>query len=182
MSSSPSLPPIPVPAVPQRKARGFGRGRIPDTYDHNDKLLVDLYGMQNLDMKEIYQPILDKVQKHTTLSLEGSCPPVYHQLGKGSCVANATAAALRFAWKNSTPQVSVPYDEFEPSRLWIYYYARLVENDRIHLEFRDTGCEIRNTLKVLKRKGVCREQDWKYLSKTESDNGQRYKHRLPNTS
>ncbi|KAK4695427.1 hypothetical protein P7C71_g2316, partial [Lecanoromycetidae sp. Uapishka_2] len=161
--------PLPVPAVPQQAARGFGTGWIHDDYDHNDKLLVDLYGMQRLEMKEVYQAIVEKAEQRTKVNLKGSCPPVYNQFGLGSCVANATAAALRFAWKNSIVHLSTPYDEFDPSRLWIYYYARLLDNERKDLEFRDTGCNIRDALKVLKKKGVCTEQAWKYLSKAEAD-------------
>lgn len=82
--------------VPSRAAHGFGTGWIPGN-DHNDKLLVDLYGMQRLDMKEVYQTIFEKAEQRTKVTLEESCPPVYNQFGLGSCVANATAAALRFA-------------------------------------------------------------------------------------
>ena len=163
--------PLPVPPVPQQAARGFGTGWIPDDYDHNDKLLVDLYGMQRLDMKEVYQTIVEKAEQRTKATLEDSCPPVYNQFGLGSCVANATAAALRFAWKNSFLHYSTPYEEFDPSRLWIYYYARMMGNTRKDLAFRDTGCQIRNALKVLLEKGVCTEEAWPYLNSEESQAG-----------
>ncbi|KAL8829316.1 MAG: hypothetical protein Q9170_006221 [Blastenia crenularia] len=161
--------PVPVLPVPEHTAHGFGTGWIKDNYDHNDKLLVDLYGMQRLDMKEVYQTIFEKAEKRTKVNLEASCPPVYNQFSLGSCVANATAAALRFAWKNSVVHLSMPYEDFDPSRLWIYYYARLLNNERKDLEFRDTGCQIRDALKVLKKKGVCSEQAWEYLSEAEAD-------------
>jgi C1A family cysteine protease len=157
--------------IPQQTARGFGTGWIPDDYDHNDNLLGDLYGMQRLPMKEVYQNIFEKAEKRTKFTLEDSCPPVYDQLDLGSCVANATAAALRFAWKNSFAHFSTPYEEFDPSRLWIYYYARMIGNDRKDLEFRDTGCQIRDALKVLKNKGVCTEEAWPYLKPAESQAG-----------
>lgn len=170
------MAPDPLP-VPSHAAYGFGTGWIPDDYDQNDKLLVDLYGMQNVDMKDVYQTIFEKAEQRTKVTLEDSCPPVYNQFSLGSCVANATAAALRFAWKNSHAHLSTPYDEFDPSRLWIYYYARLLGNKRNDLEFRDPGCNIRNALKVLKNKGVCTEQAWKYLSKAEADTGKLHKDR-----
>lgn len=172
--------PLPVPPVPQQAARGFGTGFIPDDYDHNDKLLADLYGMQRLNMKDVYQTIFEKAEQRTKVNLEASCPPVYNQFGLGSCVANATAAALRFAWKNSVVHLSMPYDEFDPSRLWIYYYARLLDSKGKNLEFRDTGCQIRNALKVLKKKGVCTEQAWEYLSKAEANAGKLHKDRPSN--
>lgn len=151
--------------------RSYGKGWIPDEYDHNDKLLGDLYGMQRLDPKEVYQIISDKAQKRTKFTLEDSCPPVYQQLDLGSCVANATAAALRFAWRNSAVNCSSPYEDFDPSRLWIYYYARLLANNRSDLAFRDTGCQIRDALKVLQKKGVCTETAWPYLDEAESKAG-----------
>ena len=162
---------LPVPSVPHRTAHGFGTGWIKDDYDHNDNLLADLYNMQEADMKDVYQIIVEKAEKRMKVNLEASCPPVYHQFALGSCVANATAAALRFAWKNSAVHISIPYEEFDPSRLWIYYYARLLDNKRNDLEFRDTGCQIRDALKVLKKKGVCTEEAWTYLSEAEADAG-----------
>ena len=169
--------PLPVPPAPQQAARGFGTGYIPDDHDQNDKLLVDLHGMQYLEMKDVYQTIIEKAEQRTKFTLEDSCPPVYNQFQLGSCVANATAAALRFAWKNSLVHYSTPYEEFDPSRLWIYYYARLLDKPGRDLEFRDSGCQIRNALKVLKNKGVCAEVDWPYLNEEESDAGKLYKDR-----
>jgi C1A family cysteine protease len=122
-------------------------------------------------MKEVYQTIVEKAEKRTKFTLRDSCPPVYNQLDLGSCVANATAAALRFAWKNSFVHYSTPYEQFDPSRLWIYYCARMIENTRTDLEFRDAGCQIRNALKVLKKKGVYTEEAWPYLNPAESKAG-----------
>lgn len=146
--------------------RVFGTGWIPDKHDDNDKTLVDLYGMQREGMQDVYQIMLEKAKKRTKVNLEGSCPPIYNQLALGSCVANAVAAALRFAWKNTILHISTPYEDFDPSRLWIYYYARQLGAPG--RQFRDTGCEIRNALKVLKNKGACTEQAWPYLTPEES--------------
>lgn len=131
--------------------------------------------MQNPDVKDVYQTTFEKAQERKKFTLEDSCPPVYNQFGLGSCVANATAAALCFAWKNCSAHFAEPYEDFQPSRLWIYYYAGLLDNKRNDLEFRDTGCNIRNALKVLKNKGVCTEDAWKYLTKEEAAIGMFYK-------
>lgn len=155
-------------------SHNFGTGYVPDVHDPNDKLLVDLYGIRHEDMEGVYQAICEKAEELTNVTLEGSCPPVYNQFALGSCVANATAAALRFAWKTSVAHLASRYDEFDPSRLWIYYYARLLPISEEDLEFRDTGCQIRDALKVLKKKGVCTEQAWKYLTEAEANEG---KHR-----
>ena len=121
-------------------------------------------------MDDVYQQLTD-ADKHRKFTLEGSCPPVYNQLQLGSCVANAVAAGLRFAWKNSHAHIASPYKDFDPSRLWIYYYARLLGPQGIAAEHRDTGAQIRNALKVLKKKGVCEEQAWPYLTKEQSLEG-----------
>ena len=105
---------------------------------------------------------------------EESCPLLYDQLSLGSCVANATAAALRFAWQNCFLHLSTPGDEFNPSRLWTYYYARLVGNTETDMAFKDTGCQIRDAFRALKNKRVWTEEAWKYLSKEESKAGNPY--------
>ncbi|KAJ9612390.1 hypothetical protein H2200_003987 [Cladophialophora chaetospira] len=102
---------------------------------------------------------------------------VYDQVDTGSCVANATAAAYRFcAHKiNATSQSKVLDD---PSRLFIYYNARLLpalEEAKFTTQSGNTpktvpfptgsidpkgGSENRNSFKGMNIYGVCSEKTW----------------------
>lgn len=68
---------------------------------------------------------------------------IYDQSNLGSCVANATGACYKFL--NPT---------FDPSRLFIYYNARSLEET----VSTDSGCQIRDAIKSLARQGVCKEE------------------------
>jgi C1A family cysteine protease len=78
------------------------------------------------------------------VDLRPLCPPVYNQGNVGSCTANALAAAYQFDQTK---------EHFMPSRLFIYYEERVLENT-VHA---DEGAEISSGIKVLKNKGVCPE-------------------------
>jgi C1A family cysteine protease len=80
------------------------------------------------------------------------CPPVYDQLELGSCTANAIAAALEF---DRDKQRLV---DFIPSRLFIYYNERVIENS---VGF-DSGAQIRDGIKSVNTVGACQEADWPY--------------------
>lgn len=73
--------------------------------------------------------------------------PVLSQGKLGSCTANATSNAILFFLKRSKKK------EFQPSRLYIYYFSRLLENS---IEI-DAGCEIRNVMKAVANYGACEE-------------------------
>jgi C1A family cysteine protease len=85
-------------------------------------------------------------------SLRESMPPVLDQKSLGSCTANATANALHFCL-NKEKQV-----EFAPSRLYMYYYTRLIEGTVDE----DSGAMIRDCMKELKTYGSCHESLWPY--------------------
>jgi len=78
--------------------------------------------------------------------------PVLSQGDLGSCVANATSSAILFFQKRSKKR------EFQASRLYIYYFSRLVENS-IYI---DAGCEIRTAMKAVAKYGACREELFPY--------------------
>jgi C1A family cysteine protease len=80
--------------------------------------------------------------------------PVYNQGEIGSCTANALAAAVQFdrLKANETPA-------FEPSRLFIYYNERLIENDVAI----DAGANLSDGVKSLAEQGVCSEELWPYI-------------------
>ena len=87
------------------------------------------------------------------VDLSPNCPPVYDQGQLGSCTANAIGAAFEFNLMKQNAQV------FMPSRLFIYYNERVIENT-VNV---DNGAQIRNGVKTLNKLGVCDEQGWAYV-------------------
>lgn len=88
-----------------------------------------------------------------SVDLRPQCPPVYDQGQIGSCTANAIGAAVEFAEiKEQQAQ------EFTPSRLFIYYNERVMENTVAQ----DAGAQIRDGIKSVAKQGVCPESEWPY--------------------
>ena len=87
------------------------------------------------------------------VDLRPGCPPVYDQGQLGSCTANAIAGAIEFEQKKQ----SLP--EFTPSRLFIYYTERVLENTSPSV---DGGAAIRDGIKSVAGQGVCKEASWPY--------------------
>ena len=88
-----------------------------------------------------------------SIDLRNKCPSVYDQGEIGSCTAQALAAA--FELKDGINNT------FTPSRLFIYYNERLLENS-IH---EDSGALLSDGIKTLEKYGVCDEKDWPYDTK-----------------
>jgi C1A family cysteine protease len=79
--------------------------------------------------------------------------PVFDQGLLGSCVANATCAALGLAMTRAAIK-----DASIRSRLFVYFNARAIEGD-IHT---DTGTTIEAGVSAIKKSGACPEADWPY--------------------
>jgi C1A family cysteine protease len=80
-------------------------------------------------------------------------PNVYDQGNLGSCTANAIAAALQFT------QIKQKEPDFVPSRLFIYYNERVME-DSVNS---DAGAEIRDGVKSVNKLGAPPEKLWPYV-------------------
>ncbi|MEA2510175.1 MAG: hypothetical protein QOG21_2257 [Actinomycetota bacterium] len=80
------------------------------------------------------------------------CPPVYDQGQLGSCTANAIGGMLQFDQKKQKAQ------DFQPSRLFIYYGEREMEGTISS----DSGAMIRDGIKVVNTLGAPQETDWPY--------------------
>ena len=86
------------------------------------------------------------------VDLRPFCPGVYDQGQIGSCTANAIAAAYEYDLRKQA------LADFVPSRLFIYYNERVMENT----VGTDSGAQIRDGIKVLNTQGVCHETSWPY--------------------
>jgi|SRR6185437_3450450 len=87
------------------------------------------------------------------VDLTSNCPTVYDQGQLGSCTANAIAGAFQFElMKQNSPL-------FAPSRLFIYYNERVVENT-VNM---DSGAQIRDGMNCISNQGVCPEDMWPYV-------------------
>lgn len=84
----------------------------------------------------------------------GFIPPVLDQGTLGSCGANQISNSLRFCLR----KIKSP-DDFQPSRLFIYYFARLFEGSSLT---EDTGITIRGGLRSVQQYGACKENNWVY--------------------
>tara|TARA_X000000950_G_scaffold281555_1_gene378452 strand:+ start:174 stop:968 length:795 start_codon:yes stop_codon:yes gene_type:complete len=112
-------------------------GWIVDTPDQRDSH----YELQQVDCKKV-------------IDLRDKCPGIYNQGKLGSCTANAIAAAYEFN--------EIKQDEntiFTPSRLFIYYNERFIENTTQY----DSGANIRDGIKSINKQGVCSERTWPYI-------------------
>lgn len=82
-------------------------------------------------------------------------PAIFDQGRLGSCVGNASAFCHQY---DQQQQLGAKPGSFTPSRLFIYYGARELEGSINQ----DAGCAIRDAVKVLNKKGVCKESTWPY--------------------
>ena len=103
---------------------GFRLGNHPDPIDHRDFSHFSHKEAQSLSVNAPVAAASGYSHPSEPFFL-ADLPPIYNQLKIGSCTANAVAAALRFAHRKSTGS---NYDDYEPSRLWIYYQARILAN------------------------------------------------------
>jgi C1A family cysteine protease len=87
-----------------------------------------------------------------SVSLQSKCPPVYNQGQIGSCTANGIGAAIQF------DQMKLGKKSFTPSRLFIYYCERVIENSAAT----DSGAQVRDGIKAVATIGAPPETDWAY--------------------
>lgn len=102
---------------------------------------------------EMYRPRAVRLPKE--VDLRALCPPVMDQGAIGSCVAHGVSTAFRYIERKTGQQ------DFDISRLWIYYKARQIE-DTIN---DDAGAEIRDGIKVVAKMGAPNERYWPYDTK-----------------
>jgi C1A family cysteine protease len=93
------------------------------------------------------------------VDMRAQCPAVYDQGQLGSCTANAIGGDFEFNQiKEKAPHI------WRPSRLFIYYNERVIEND----VSQDAGAQIRDGIKSVNTQGACSEDLWTYSDDTAS--------------
>ena len=104
------------------------------------------YGLirQKDDTRDLKLPMMEIQPVPPSVDLRPECPPVFDQGALGSCTANAGAAARMMLAGTPT----------ELSRLFLYYQERALHGN----ENQDSGAEMRDICKVLKRDGICEER------------------------
>jgi C1A family cysteine protease len=107
---------------------------VPDKPDHRD-----------------YAYNLSKVSQPNVIDLRPYCSPIEDQGNLGSCTGNATAGAIELLNKRNGKQTDV-------SRLFIYYYERLLEGTVNY----DSGAYIRDGIKAGYTYGAPLENLWPY--------------------
>ena len=124
--------------MPRRHVKKYGWvPDLPDARDHMYSAPIPLLGAMPANV-----------------DLRSDCPPVLDQGQLGSCTANAIANAHRFEQMKQEKGQSFP-----PSRLFIYYNERDMENTVNE----DSGAMIRDGVKSIAQQGVCDEQEWPYV-------------------
>ena len=102
--------------------------------------------------KNMYFPKRGAVALPTSVDLRPLCPAVYDQGNLGSCTANAGAALAQFVMKKTG------HPWYVPSRLAIYYWERVLENDVGD----DSGATLTDCINVLTKQGAPHESLWWY--------------------
>ncbi len=110
-------------------------GWIPDLPDQRDFLYAT--------------PFKEGASLPSSVDLRGAFPPIHDQGESRSDTASAIAAAIEF---HQMDQASLAVS---PSRLFIYYNARAMEENIGS----DSGAQIRNGLKSVAKQGVCSEKE-----------------------
>ena len=88
-----------------------------------------------------------------TCDLTNLFPEPYDQGDLGSCTANAGVGSVQYFQKKQGNTV------FMPSRLFVYYYERVLENTVNS----DSGASIRDSMKILAGMGAPPESMWPYV-------------------
>ncbi len=99
-------------------------------------------------------PSIPQGQLPAKHSLRKYVREVYEQGPIGSCTANAFCTAYRILEQDKS---------FIPSRLWIYFYERLMEDPTHDIRnLADVGADVISAELYVKHHGVCSERLWPY--------------------
>jgi C1A family cysteine protease len=96
------------------------------------------------------------------LSKTGVMYPIYDQGDLGSCTSNGVLGAYDYDLLNHLPDASdkIQQTPFNPSRLYLYYKERELENQ----VSTDSGATVADAITILRTHGVCSEASWPYVT------------------
>lgn len=97
---------------------------------------------------------IDPTKLPTKVDLSENFGTMFDQGDLGSCVSNSVAYCIR--WVRQKEGLSV----YDPSRLYIYYYGRVIEEVP---PTEDSGLYIRDGYKSVANYSVCSERNWPYI-------------------
>jgi C1A family cysteine protease len=120
----------------------FRGGWFPQLPDHRDRK----YTLQK-----------ETAVQSVYLSSKYNLGHIFDQASLGSCVSQSVGFLVYFDLLNKKDITQVA--PFVPSRLFIYYYGRLLEGDPLD---QDTGLDIRTGIKVINQQGAPSEDLWAY--------------------
>lgn len=110
----------------------------------------DLPDFRDLPLQLVSNELLDQP---TSSDLRDLLPRIWDQGEIGSCTGQACSAAVAYCLAYHKMQL------FIPSRLFIYFNARVAEQTIQS----DSGARLRTCIKTLHKYGVCPEPEWPYL-------------------
>jgi len=114
-----------------------------------------LWKKQKYDMRDKHNFFCGTIK--INVDLRQHCPNVYDQETIGSCTANAICGAYEYDYLKSNRKIN-KLAIFSPSRLFLYYNEREMENTTKT----DSGAEIRDGIKSINKVGLCSEKEWPY--------------------
>ena len=109
--------------------------------------------MFKLDHHSIDMTIILPLQFDLRTSFPSCIPSILDQGELGSCAANELSNAMRYCLRKEK------VNDFQPSRLYIYYFGRLFEGSDVH---QDTGMSISGVCGAIQKYGSCSENNWGY--------------------
>lgn len=118
-------------------------------------LLKGGYVKDKIDTRDYIYKInknIAQVKLPTKFTLNKTMPPILDQGDIGSCVSNAVCNALGFLNLKINKPLNLK------SRLFNYYNTRVLEGTVNS----DSGCQIRDAIKICNQIGSCYEETWPY--------------------
>lgn len=116
---------------------------------------------EQLDQKRKNNDKRVQFLKTTKLPSSGSIKclvkEVYNQGSEGSCTANAFCAAYRMLESNRLHN-----ENFKPSRQYIYYKERWLEDGKNPSKITDSGADVKDAVWWTEKYGICSEDLWPY--------------------
>ena len=109
--------------------------------------------MFRLDHHSIDMTITLPLQFDLRTMFPSCIPVILDQSSLGSCAANELSNAMRYCLRKEKVV------DFQPSRLYIYYFGRLFEGSDVH---QDTGMSVSGVCGAIQKYGSCSENNWGY--------------------